>query len=111
MIRLKEITGVDEAEQLRGCCLSVLLKDRAEAPEGHFFIDDLYGMKAITSTGMDLGIVAEVLDGKANAICIVRRGSTERLIPFVKSTIRKVDLKTKTIIVDLPEEIDAETEY
>ncbi len=109
VVSFKEVQGVEEAETLRGSFVAVPVKERVSLPEGQFFIDDLMGLKAVTITGEELGIIEEVLAGPANGICVVRRENKESLIPFIKTVVRKVDLESKTILVDLPEEIDAET--
>ncbi len=107
VVRVKEIEGVDEAETLRGCHLAIPAGDRAELPEGSFYINDLVGLKVQTEEGLELGTVEDVLEG-ANGVCVVRKGGAETLIPMLRSVIQKVDLTSKTMVVSLPEEIDAD---
>jgi 16S rRNA processing protein RimM len=109
VVRLREVTGVDEAESLRGAQLAVTADERPELPEGQFYVDDLTGLSVATTTGEDLGKVEEVLEYPANAVCVVRGAGRETLVPVLKSVIREVDLATRRMVVELPEEIDADT--
>ena len=108
VIRLKEVVGVDEAEALRGANVAVLASERAELPAENYFLDDLVGLTVLTVSGEDLGQVAEVLENPANGIFIIRKEEKEILVPALKSVIREVDLKSGRMVVELPEEIDAD---
>ena len=79
VVRFKEIQSPEEAETLRGVYVAVLSEDREQLPEDQFYMDDLMGLEV------------------------------ETLVPALKSMIRKIDLKAKQVVVDLPEEIDEQT--
>ena len=108
VVRLKEVLGVDEAETLRGAALAVAASDMEQLPEDTFYLHDLVGMKVETGAGTPLGIIEEVMEGLANGVLIVRDGAKETLIPALKSVIRKVDLRSRKMTVELPEEIDGD---
>ncbi len=109
VVRLLEVEGVDEAESLRGAVLAVPETDRAPLNEDEFYVSDLMGLRVETSEGVPLGIVAEVMDETANAILVVRQEGKEILLPVLKSVVKRVDLKTRVVVADPMEEIDAET--
>jgi 16S rRNA processing protein RimM len=109
VVRFKEVQGTEEAESLRGYFVAIRAEDREELPEDNFYIDDLLGSAVRTVEGRDLGVVDEVLDGLANAVLVVKRGKKEVLIPVLKSVIQQIDLKTRQLVVDLPDEIDEQT--
>ena len=108
IIRFKEVVGVDEAETLRGVSVAIPAKDRAELPADSFYLDDLVGMAVVTTAGEDLGLIEEVMDGVANGVLVIRKMEKETLLPALKSWIREVDLKNRRMVVELPEEIDAD---
>ncbi len=108
VVRFKEVVGVDEAETLRGANVAVPASERAELPPDNYFLDDLVGLTVLTVSGEDLGQVAEVLENPANGIFIIRKGEKEILLPALKSVIREVDLKAGRMLVELPEEVDAD---
>ena len=71
-------------------------------------MDDLVGMAVVTTAGEDLGLIEEVMDGVANGVLVIRKMEKETLLPALKSWIREVDLKNRRMVVELPEEIDAD---
>ncbi|HTA77622.1 MAG TPA: ribosome maturation factor RimM, partial [bacterium] len=87
----------------------VLSEDREELPEDQFYMDDLMGLSVETLEGRKLGVIDEIMDGPANSVLVVKKEGREVLVPALKSMIRKVDLKAKLVLVDLPEEIDEQT--
>ena len=109
VVRLKEVVGVDEAESLRGAYLAVREGEQAPLPEGTYYSDDLLGLAVVTPSGVSLGRIEEVMDNLANGVYVVRDGEKEILVPALKSVVREVDLKGRRMVVDLPEEIDADT--
>lgn len=108
IIRFKEVVGVDEAESLRGVSVAIPAKDRADLPPDSFYLDDLTGMDVVTTGGEDLGQIVEVMDGVGNGVFVIRKMEKETLLPALKSWIREVDLKNRRMVVELPEEVDAD---
>lgn len=108
VVRLKEVEGVEEAETLRGVYLAVLAVDEAKLPPDSYYLHDLVGMTVETPGGEALGKITEVMDGPANGVCVVRDGEKEILLPALKSVIRKVDLKARRMVAELPEVIDGD---
>jgi len=109
VVRFKEIQSPEEAETLRGVYVAVLLGDREQLPEDQFYMDDLMGLEVETLEGKKLGVIDEIMEGPANAVLVVKKDGKEVLVPALKSMIRKIDLKAKQVVVDLPEEIDEQT--
>jgi 16S rRNA processing protein RimM len=109
VVRFKEIQSPEEAETLRGVYVAVLSEDRKPLPEDQFYMDDLMGLAVETLEGKKLGVIDEIMEGPANAVLVVKKDGKEVLVPALKSMIRKIDLKAKKLVVDLPEEIDEQT--
>ncbi len=108
VIRFREIQGVDEAESHRGAYLAVPAGDKAELPPDSYYLDDLEGMTVVSPAGEDLGIVEEVINYPANAVCVVKKGEQEILVPALKSVLREVDLKARRMVVELTEMIEGD---
>lgn len=64
-----------------------------------FYWSDLIGLKVINLQNEDLGTVTELMATGSNDVLIVQ-GDKERLIPYTKHAIIKVDLATHCITVD-----------
>ena len=65
-------------------------------------------MTVETKDGVVFGKIAEAIDGLANGVLAVRDGEKEILLPALKSVIQKVDLRSRRMVVELPEVIDGD---
>jgi 16S rRNA processing protein RimM len=64
--------------------------DRAEMPEpeeGTFYWADLIGLKVVSTSGANLGVVTDMMDNGAQDVLIIDDEGTQRLIPFVRGPI------------------------
>jgi len=57
------------------------------------------GLKVINAAGVDLGIVSRVFETGANDVLVVE-GERERLLPFIETVVRQVDVAGGSITVD-----------
>jgi 16S rRNA processing protein RimM len=90
-LKLRGIDTMTAAEALRG--VEVVIP-RSEAPplaEGEFFVADVVGLRAVTTTGRALGTVAEVLSTGANDVYVVRGDAGEVLIPAIHDVVTSID--------------------
>jgi 16S rRNA processing protein RimM len=90
-LQLRGIETVTAAETLRDVDVVI---PRAEAPplaEGEFFVADVVGLRAVTTTGRALGTVAEVLSTGANDVYVVRGDAGEVLIPAIRDVVTSID--------------------
>jgi 16S rRNA processing protein RimM len=88
------------AEKLKGLLIAVPRSSLPEQGEGQYYWSDLIGLSVVNEAGVTLGTVANLLETGANEVLSVRGEGGEILIPFVASAIKRVDLKSKTILVD-----------
>ena len=95
----------NRAEALRGLLL-VATVDASDAPADpeEFYDHQLVGLRVVTSTGTDVGEVAEVVHGAAQDLLSVRTpDGGEVLVPFVAQLVPTVDVPGGRIVVeDLP---------
>jgi 16S rRNA processing protein RimM len=90
-LQLRGIETMTAAERLRDVDVVI---PRAEAPplaEGEFFVTDVVGLRAVTTTGRALGTVAEVLSTGANDVYVVRGDAGELLIPAIRDVVTSID--------------------
>jgi len=99
LLQLEGVTTANDAEALIGFTAAV---PRAQlpplAPEAVYHID-LIGCAVRTTTGEELGTVAEMIVTGSNDVCVVRSGSREYLIPLVADVIDLLDVPARTIVV------------
>ncbi len=102
------IKGCDVREEACRYTGQELLIARTELPEldAGFYWYQLEGLRVVTQSGQDLGIVHHLMETGANDVLVVKGDAQsvdkiERLLPWIKdSVIKQVDLKQRLILVE-----------
>jgi 16S rRNA processing protein RimM len=68
-----------------------------------YYDHQLEGLHVRTTTGQDVGVVAEVLHTAAGELLAVRGDSGEVLVPFVTAIVTSVSLEDRLVEIDPPE--------
>jgi 16S rRNA processing protein RimM len=104
LVRLAGVTDRDAADALRGSLFVIDSDDLPPIDEPDTYYDhQLEGLRVRTTTGQDLGVVAEVLHTAAGELLSVKRDSAELLVPFVSAIVTSVSLGDGTLEIDPPE--------
>jgi 16S rRNA processing protein RimM len=109
--RIAGVASRDAAEQLRNLELYI---PRARLPHieevDTFYHADLVGLDAVTPEGTQVGTVHALHNfGAGDIIEIMPLGSGEPLmLPFNETTVPKIDLEAKQIVIVPPTEIEAQ---
>ena len=96
------LAGCDDREAaaaLRGKAVAVPRAALPEARSGEFYWADLIGLAVVNEEALELWRVIGVLETGANDVLVVQ-GERERLIPFIATVIREVDLPSGIVRVD-----------
>jgi 16S rRNA processing protein RimM len=95
LLKLWEVTTPEEVEALRGA-QAIVRADLVEPlPQGHFYLHDVIGLRAVTAAGEDLGTVTDVLRSPANDIYVVGK----LLIPAIKEIVERIDPAAGLLVV------------
>jgi 16S rRNA processing protein RimM len=89
----------DQAAALIGADIAVAVSQLPPAAENEYYWAELEGLRVINLAGQELGHVSHLFETGSNDVLVVR-GERERLIPFGKQTIQRVDLTDGVIHVD-----------
>jgi len=107
LLALKGVENKNSVETLIG---SVFFIERANLPEpedGSYYWLDIIGMSVFTTDDEYIGVVESIIPTGSNDVFVVRNPNkahdNETLIPALGSVILKINLKLKTMRVDLPE--------
>ncbi|OBG43999.1 ribosome maturation factor RimM [Mycobacterium alsense] len=108
LLRLAGVDDRDTAETLRGSLFVVDSENLPPIDEPDTYYDhQLEGLRVRTTTGADVGVVAEVLHTAAGELLAVRRGAggvdDEALVPFVGAIVTSVSLDDGVIEIDPPD--------
>lgn len=103
VVKFAAIDDRTAAEGLVGKYLFVDEEQRVRPGRGSYFVDDLIGCEVKGADGKLLGVVIEVYQLSGHDLWEVQSGTTKAMIPAVKEFIRQVDIKRRTITVELPD--------
>ena len=108
LVQIDGVTDRNAAEALRGTELFVSRSELPETAEDEFYYADLVGMTAKSPEGCVLGKVAAVYNFGAGDMLEIE--GVEDFISFCKRNVPEVDLKSREMIVRLPESVEAKPE-
>ena len=98
--QLEGVVDCDQARLLVGTEIAVRRAELPPAEPGTYYWDDLVGLKVVNLEGIEFGTVSHLFEtGGANDVVVVK-GERERLIPYTKDAVKKVDLKARVMHVD-----------
>lgn len=104
---IAKLTGVDDrnaAEQLVGRFVGAPRHDLPATGDDEYYWADLVGLAVVNEKQESLGRVTEMIESGAHAVMVVTEGEGEqahrRLLPFVGSVVKDVDVAAGVIRVD-----------
>lgn len=97
--KLAGIADRDQAAVLQGMRVAISRDQFPAAASGEFYWTDLIGLRVVNTSGFELGTVSRVFETGANDVLVVD-GERERLLPFIETVIRQVDIAGGRITVD-----------
>jgi 16S rRNA processing protein RimM len=107
VLKFSHVASIAEAENLRGFEVVIPREERIPLEGDAVYLSDLLGMRVIDVSGgraEDAGEITDVEpEGAAPAMLVIRtQADEEMLIPFVRAYLRKIDLETKRLEMELP---------
>ena len=97
LVKLEGVDDLTAAEKLQWQYLEAPAKSEEDLDEDEYLIEDLIGLKVVTESGEELGVVDDVLPYPAQDVLKVG----ETLIPMVDDFIVEIDLDKEVITVNL----------
>jgi 16S rRNA processing protein RimM len=99
VVKLRGIDNRTLAELFRGRYLEVPDEEMRELEAGRFYHRQVVGLAVVSQSGVNAGVIDEVLERPANDVWVSRDGSIEHLIPATKDAIVEVDVKAGRVVV------------
>ena len=96
---LAKLQGIDNPEQARTFKGKAVEIPRPEAGDGRYFWSDLVGLEVVNEQGLKLGVVRQWFTNGPQDVMELA-GDRVRLVPWVPTVVKKVDLEAKRIEVE-----------
>ncbi len=106
LLALDGIASIEAAAQWIGCQLCVDEASLPQLEEGSYYSYQIVGLEVFTLDNRRLGRVKAIFPTGSNDVYVVQDGKKEVLIPAIDSVVVDIDLKHKTLKVDLPEGLE-----
>ena len=100
---LAKLAGLENREaalKLKGSTVSVRREALPEPEAGHYYLADLVGLEVVNEQGEALGRVKRFYANGSQDVMELAQNGRERLLPWVPTVVRKVDLQKRQIEVD-----------
>ena len=99
LAKLDGLASREAALKLKGSTVYVRREALPEPQAGHYYLADLVGLEVVNERGEALGVVKRWTFNGAQDVMEVA-GERTRLVPWVPSVVRNVDLEKRRIHVD-----------
>ncbi len=97
--RLDGVNDRDEAARWLQCDIAIRPGQLPAAGEGEYYWSQLIGLTVVTSEGVELGVVKQMMETGANDVLVVQ-GERERLLPYIDEVVLDIDLDGGRMRVD-----------
>lgn len=102
LVRLEDIDSIESASELVKSEIYLPLSFLPELRGEGYYYHDMVGCEVFEEDQL-LGIVKEVIDLSGNELISVMKEGQELLIPMKDEILKKVDIKSRRIDVELPD--------
>ncbi|MBU8573218.1 ribosome maturation factor RimM [Bacillus pumilus] len=104
LLTFEEISSLNEAELLKESILKVEKEHLGALDEGEFYFHQIIGCEVYDEEDQLVGQIKEILTPGANDVWVVgRKGKKDALIPYIPSVVKKINIASKTIHIEVME--------
>jgi 16S rRNA processing protein RimM len=97
---LSGVATREEALALKGSVVSISREKLSDPGEGRYYLTDLIGLEVVNEQGEVLGTVKRLFTNGAQDVMEVNGGGKSRLLPWVPTVVKEVDLENRKIHVE-----------
>ncbi|MBP2098042.1 ribosome maturation factor RimM [Enterococcus rivorum] len=104
IVSFEDHFSINDIEKYRDGILKVAKDDLTELSKDEFYYHEIIGLTVIDETGVEVGKIKEILSPGANDVWVIQRAKKkDLLLPYIESVVKKVDLETGLVEVEIPE--------
>jgi len=104
LLTFEGVSTAEAARELAGGELSVPESEAFPVPPGYFYSHELSGFSCVDGSGRALGTVRDLARTPAGPLLSIETtAAKEALVPFVEEMVKEIDLRSRRIVLELPE--------
>jgi 16S rRNA processing protein RimM len=96
ILGLRGITSRNAAQEFIGCTVEIEDNEAVALPDGTYFEHDIIGLEVVTTGGLALGKITEILRTGANDVYVTPKA----LIPAIPDVVKEVDLAGRRMVIE-----------
>jgi 16S rRNA processing protein RimM len=100
LIRFQEVTSLEQAQELRNAVVSVEERWLPPVRGEEFYYYQVIGLKVLTTTGEDIGRIAQVFFSGGHDVWVVRQDKKEHLIPVTEEIVHSIDIAGGHVVIE-----------
>ncbi len=103
VLKFEGYDSIETAENLREAEICIGEDEAVELEADEYFDWELEGCEVVTTDGVSIGRVKELMRTGGTEILVVEGGEKEYLVPFAEAICVEVDIENKVIRIDPPD--------
>jgi 16S rRNA processing protein RimM len=100
LVVLEGCDSIEQAEVHVGADACIARSELPVLGPDEVYHFELIGMTVVTTSGEELGTVAEVMAAGSSDVCVVRNRAREHLIPMVADVIQQIDRVGQRLVIE-----------
>lgn len=102
ILKFKGLDNINDIEKYRNCDLYVSREDAVDLEEDEYYYADLIGLKVVTDSDEEFGVLKDIMETGANDVYVIERADgSEVLLPAIRECILDVDMDKNVMRVHL----------
>lgn len=99
ILKLEGLEGREQIEALRGELLETPDSEVIRDDDDSYFVHELIGLRVATGSGIDVGVVQDILQSGAADVYVVKTPAGELLIPAIAEVVSSISLREGVIVI------------
>lgn len=103
IISFEEVTDRNRAEEIIPFKIFISRDQLPEPEDDEFYIEDLIGMKVLSQSGEEIGVLENYFDNGAQLVVTIKKARGKVEVPFVESFFPECDFENRVLTFIEPE--------
>lgn len=101
-MKFHELNSIEQVDALRGAEIKIPLQETHPLEEHEYYFHEIIGCEVVTTDGVTVGTVKDILQTGANDVWVIARGNGQKdlLLPYIDDVVKHVSTTHKQIIIE-----------